>query len=84
MSAALAAAEKAVSKAEAATHERFASVNEFRGQLTDQAATFISRIEFDTKLGAVNDKLSALGPRLVAYLVAAVTVTTSVLYVLLR
>ena len=43
--AALAAAEKAVSKAEIAAEKRFDAVNEFRGQLKDQAATFVTRTE---------------------------------------
>src|SRR5436853_537145 len=45
--AALAAADKAVLKSEAATELRFQSVNEFRGQLTDQAATFMTRNELN-------------------------------------
>ena len=42
---ALASAEKAVEKSERAMNERFASVNEFRGQLKDQTASFLSRQE---------------------------------------
>ena len=42
---ALAAAEKANDKAEKSSNERFAAVNEFRGQLKDQTATFITRSE---------------------------------------
>jgi hypothetical protein len=44
---ALAAADKAVSKAETATEKRFESVNEFRQALSDQTRTFISKVEFD-------------------------------------
>ncbi len=44
---ALTSAEKAVTKAEAATERRFESVNEFRQTLSDQAGTFISRAEYD-------------------------------------
>lgn len=44
---ALLAAEKAVSKAETANEKRFDGVNEFRRALTDQTATFVSRIEFN-------------------------------------
>jgi hypothetical protein len=44
---ALTSAEKAVTKAEAATERRFESVNEFRQTLSDQAGTFISRTEFN-------------------------------------
>jgi hypothetical protein len=55
--AALAAAEKAVSKAEASTEKRFESMNEFRGQLADQANTFIPRIEAEQRIQALSDKL---------------------------
>jgi hypothetical protein len=44
---ALAAADKAISKSEQATEKRFESVNEFRKTLSDQAANFISRREFE-------------------------------------
>jgi homoserine kinase len=44
--AALSSAEKAVTKAETATERRFEGVNEFRQTLSDQAATFISRVEY--------------------------------------
>jgi hypothetical protein len=47
MEAALASAEKAVGKAELAAEKRFDSVNEFRGQLTDQALTFMTRTEYE-------------------------------------
>jgi len=43
--AALAAVKEASLKAEAATEKRFEGVNEFRYQLKDQAATFITRAE---------------------------------------
>jgi hypothetical protein len=45
VSKALEAAEKAVLKAEIAADKRFASVNEFRDQLNDQATTFMPRRE---------------------------------------
>lgn len=60
VAAALAAAEKAVAKAEIATEKRFEATNEFREQLSDQAATFISRIEFDAKHGALDDRIATL------------------------
>lgn len=44
---ALDAADRAVSKAEAATEKRFEGVNEFRATLSDQASKFIIRSEFD-------------------------------------
>ncbi len=52
ISAALAAAEKAVTKAEVAAEKRFDGVNEFRGQLKDQSATFITRTEVYWIIGA--------------------------------
>lgn len=42
---ALDAADKAVSKSEASMEKRFDAVNEFRGQLADQARTFMPRTE---------------------------------------
>lgn len=45
VTAALAAAEKAVLKAEVASDKRFESVNEFREQLRDQALLFMPRTE---------------------------------------
>jgi hypothetical protein len=44
---ALAAAEKAVAKAETSSEARFASMNEFRGQLKDQTSTFVTRVEIE-------------------------------------
>ncbi len=52
---ALASADRAVLKAETATERRFESVNEFRAQLTDQAATFITRREFEQVTGRIGD-----------------------------
>jgi hypothetical protein len=46
---ALAAADKAVSKAEMASERRFEGVNEFRGTLTDQAANFLTRNEYNAE-----------------------------------
>lgn len=43
--AALEATQKAIDKAEAADNKRFDSMNEFRGQLSDQAATLMPRAE---------------------------------------
>jgi hypothetical protein len=67
LTAALAAQQKAVDKAEIATAARFESVNEFRGQLGDQARTLLPRAEYevqhqeDTRQIAENrDALAAL------------------------
>jgi hypothetical protein len=57
---ALIAAEKAVTKAETATTLRFESVNEFRQTLTDQAQTFVTRLESD----AANERIRDLASRL--------------------
>ncbi len=58
--AALAAAEKAVVKAELASDKRFESVNEFRAQLSDQANTFISRVEYNANQKANDQKVESL------------------------
>lgn len=57
---ALIAAKESVVKAEAAVEKRFDGVNEFRGQLSDQAATFLPRLEADVMFKAVSDKITAL------------------------
>jgi len=68
---ALLSAEKAVSKAEAAAEKRFESVNEFRGQLADQAGTFMSRTEshsihqlLEARITAISDMVGTEGQRL--------------------
>ena len=48
----LIASEKALEIANQSMQARLGTMNEFREQLKDQAATFISRVEFETKLGA--------------------------------
>ena len=62
--AALQAAKEAVIKAEIATEKRFEAVNEFRGTLTDQAATFVSRAEFNAVRQVYEDRIGALTTRL--------------------
>lgn len=54
---ALVSAEKAVTKAEVAADKRFEAMNEFRGQLADQAATLISRSEAEVRIQALAEKL---------------------------
>ena len=56
---ALGSAEKAVAKAETAAERRFEAVNEFRGQLADQAATFIGRSEAEARILGLAEKLEA-------------------------
>jgi len=65
---ALLSAEKAVIKAELASDTRFASVNEFREQLADQAQTFMPRAES----GARHDALAESTTREVNRLVTRV------------
>lgn len=55
---ALSAAKEAVSKAEVATEKRFDAVNEFRGQMADQAAMFLPREEYKTAHEALIEKMS--------------------------
>ncbi len=62
--AALASAEKAVGKAETASEKRFDSVNEFRAQLSDQAATLMTRTEYITNHKALEDKIGDLTDRM--------------------
>lgn len=58
VAAALIAAKEAVNKAEVAQQRTNESQNEFRGQLRDQAATFLTRGEWDLSHKALNDKLA--------------------------
>lgn len=60
---ALDSAEKAVAKAETAAERRFEAVNEFRGQLADQAATLMPRIEYEAKHHALEKQVDDLGDR---------------------
>lgn len=60
VNAAVSAAEKAVTKAETANEKRFESVNEFRKTLSDQTASFPSRVE----LQALADRVSDLATRM--------------------
>jgi hypothetical protein len=64
ISAALLAAEKAVTKAENAAERRFEGVNEFRQQLNDQAATFLPRAEFEAQRKADDLRLRDLAARI--------------------
>jgi hypothetical protein len=59
--------EKAIDRADLASEkrfdavsDRFTTVNEFRGTLTDQATTFITRTEVETQFKAVNEKTAAM------------------------
>lgn len=48
-----ASSDRAITKAEIATDKRFTSVNEFRAQLSDQAARFVARTEFEAEATAL-------------------------------
>lgn len=58
--AALQAADRAIAKAEAAAEKRFESVNEFRSALSDQAATFLTRHEYETAHQSLVEKVDDL------------------------
>jgi len=58
--AALAAAEKATLLANSSAEKRFEGVNEFRGQLSDQARTFMTRNEYSVQYQALVDTVSQL------------------------
>lgn len=60
VAAALLAQKEAVSKAEMATEKRFDAVGEAHAALTEQAATFLPRAEFDRTLRSLSDKLDIL------------------------
>lgn len=57
--AALVAADRAVAKADIANEKRFDAVNKFRGQLNDQAKTFMPRTETTALIKSIDDKVSA-------------------------
>ena len=51
---------EAISKSDAATEKRFDSVNEFRAQLKDQAATLLPRAEAHAKFGSLDKEIEEL------------------------
>lgn len=64
VAAALQAAKEAVTKAEIAAEKRFDSVNEFRAQLSDQANTFMPRLEAEQRIAMQAEKLDTLASRM--------------------
>jgi len=64
VNAALIAADRAVIKAELAAEKRFESVNEFRATLSDQAANLMPRLEAESRIQTVADKLAEVTNRL--------------------
>ncbi len=61
---ALAAADKAVAKAEAATERRFEGINEFRETLRDQASTLMPRTEYEVQHVALRNLVTENSERL--------------------
>lgn len=60
LTAALRANETAILKSEAATEERFRSVNEFRATLADSARLFMPRAEYEQAHKALEQKVETL------------------------
>lgn len=58
------AAQTASAKADAAYEKRFEGQNEFRAQLSDQAATFMPRKEYDAAHAALVDKVNDMNLRM--------------------
>ena len=63
--AALTAVEKASDRAEGTSDKKFESVNEFRGQLADQAANFIGRAEYSVQHKALEDRVTSIQDRVI-------------------
>jgi hypothetical protein len=59
VNAALISAERAVAKAESAAEKRFESVDEFRQTLTDQAQTFLTRVEGEARFESATEKVQS-------------------------
>jgi hypothetical protein len=57
---AMTASQEAIAKAERATEARFQGVNEFRATLSDQASTFIPRLEAMSALGVFDEKIETV------------------------
>lgn len=57
---ALAAADRAVTKAETASEKRFDAVNEFRATLADQQRNLMPRGEVEILIRSLNEKIDAL------------------------
>lgn len=60
ISAALAAADKATSKAEVSAEKRFEGINELRGMATDQQRVYMPRLEAEILIKAMNEKIDSL------------------------
>jgi hypothetical protein len=90
---AMIAAEKAVTKAETANEKRFESVNEFRQTLSDQTASFPSRVELQALAQRVTDLATRMDKTegrstgagtIYGWLLAAAAVTVAVISLVTR
>ncbi len=54
------ASDKAITKAEMATDKRFESINEFRGQLRDQQADFLTRPYYEARHHGLEEAIQAM------------------------
>lgn len=63
-STALAAAQRAVEKAEVAVEKRLEGMNEFRGSLADQARLLMPRAEADNRFSGINEQLKDISSRI--------------------
>jgi hypothetical protein len=66
VAAALAAADRAVTKAEVASEKRFDSVNEFRAALNDNNRLLMPRLEAEQSFRVLSDKISDLSTKVAA------------------
>lgn len=69
----------AITKAEDAAEKRFASVNEFRAQLNDQATTFATRRELSEIVGRIERLDSAYKTAVISIVVAGVVSVISII-----
>lgn len=81
---ALDAAQTAVTKAETATEKRFDAVNEFRGQLADQASSFMPRELAEGRLAAIERWQSKIVGAFALAVVLVPILTGAVVYLLGR
>jgi hypothetical protein len=63
VNAALAAADRAVNKAEIASEKRFENMNEFRGALADSARLLMPRAEYEQAMRGITNKVELLESR---------------------
>lgn len=77
--------EEAIDRAREAMEKRLDGMNEFRGQLSDQAARFVARAEFDIATATFRRELAQtsrfvwMGLGIVSLLAAAIPVLVSVM-----